>query len=130
MSVAAKIDPGPGLRLVVAHLRDVRASATADIRDPQVQLFMTKTLDAWIGQAEDDRASIEAAHSSGLDVTKVFRVALPTPAAMGIDPKVHANTTTRLREHGWLSAPHGSPATYRAQRGDVLMFAPNHRGAR
>lgn len=123
MSVAAKIDPGPGLRLVVAHLRDVRASALTDIRDAQAQRLMTKAIDAWIGDAEEHRDDIEAYHARGLDVVKSFRRPMPSPAATDLDPKLHARLVARLREHNWLSAPHGSPATYRAQRGDVLMTA-------
>lgn len=130
MTVAARIDPGPGLRLVVEHLRDVRASVTADIRDSQAQRLMIKAIDAWIADAENDRADIEEYHARGLDVVKSFRRPMPTPAATGIDPKLHARLTARLRDHGWLSAPHGSPAMYRAQRGDVLMIAPTRRSGR
>lgn len=133
MTVAARVNPGPGLSRATAHLRDVRASAATDIRDDNARALLTEAIDQAVRDLEADPSKVEAAHAAGIDVTKSVRIRIPGPDDSA-GPELrrrHQTLVLRLREHGWITNPtqHGDTTTYRVERGDVLMFdrAPRSR---
>jgi hypothetical protein len=133
MTVAARVDPGPGLRRATTHLRDVMASAGTDIRDDATRHVLIDAIADTIRDLEADPSKVEAQHAAGIDVTKSVRIRIPACTSPTAEVrKRHHALVVRLREHGWITHPtqHGDLTTYRCARGDVLMIAPTRRSGR
>lgn len=122
MSVAAKIEPGPGLARVLEHLADVRSSADTDVRHAGSRTLLLLALRAWREAAEADRDHLNDAHAAGVDVVASFRQPLPGPNATGQSQAEHSKARNLLVECGWLISPVTTRqhVLFRCTRGDVI----------